>query len=359
MRNAVEERRDTAVVTALAEFRATVGLVRHPGGTLKRRPFVPVADVEKVEHAAHVVLPAVTVERGGVAAAVGREPLGRLRRQVHVHRLRDRWEEEGRRRRVMVDEHLWVPAQDAVHHRPYLGLALGEQVAVHVEAVVAVAARDAPGLVLLERPRVIGADADGVVPGREALMPIGVRRWVEDNNHRLQDLLGLRFVRRGELIGDLHGRLESRRFVAVNRVVEHRDGRALRRDRGRPPGRRLARIHELRDTGPDLIEFGEVRRIRNDQGADGPVLARASPRLDSHAVGGGGDQGVEIVLHHCVHGVLAAGRVSGDCFGARHGGPIGAAGVEVERLLGGQRGCQRHHEQQGEAGAHDVYRGRS
>src|SRR5205814_3433737 len=177
--------RDAAVVSTLPVFRPAVGLVRHPGGALERGPFVPVADVEKVEHAAHVILPAITVERGRVAAAICGEPLRRLWGQVQVHRLRDRWEEEGRCRRVVVDEYLRAPAQDAVHHRPYLGLALRKQVAVHVEAEVAVPARDAPRLVLFERPRVVRADADGVVPGGKTLMTSGVRRWGEHDDHRL------------------------------------------------------------------------------------------------------------------------------------------------------------------------------
>ena len=252
----------------------------------------------------------------------------------------------------MVHEHLRAPAQDAVHHCPDLGLALREQVAVHVEPVMTVAAGNAPGLALLEGPGVVGADADGVVPGGEALMAIGIGRGVQHEDHGLQDLKGLRLVRCRELVGDLHRGFEARRFVAMDRVLEDRNGRALRRDRRRPRRRCLARIGQLRQSGADLVELGEVCGIGNDQRPDGPVLRRAAPGLDPHAVARGGDQGVEIVLHHCVHGVLVAGGVAGDRFGARDRRPVGAAGVEIERLLGAERGHQA--DQKAQNGAHGL-----
>ena len=176
--DAVAEGRDAAVVPALAEFGPAVGLVGHPRGALEGGPLVPVAHIEEIEDAAHEILPAIAVERRRVAAPVRLEPLRRLRRQVHVHGLRDGGKKEVRRRRVVVHEHLRAPPQHAVHHRPHFRLALGEQIAVHVEAIVVIAPRDAPGLVLLERPRVVRADGDGVVPRRKALMPVGVRGWV-------------------------------------------------------------------------------------------------------------------------------------------------------------------------------------
>ena len=253
---------------------------------------------------------------------------------------------------MVVDEYLRAPAQDAVHHRPYLGLALRKQVAVHVEAEVAVPARDAPRLVLFERPRVVRADADGVVPGGKTLMTIGVRRWVEHDDHRFQDLQGLRLIGRRELISHLHGGLEAGRFVAVDRILEHRDGRALRSDRGRPRRRRLARIGQLGQTCPDLVELCEVRRVGDDQRPNRAVLGRAAPRLDPHAVARAGDQSVEIVLHDCIHGVLFAGGVAGDRLGTGHGRSVGSAGVKVEGFLGGERGHERHDGQQGKAGAH-------
>ena len=352
MCDAVAERRDAAVVTALAEFGPAVGLVRHPGRPLERRPLIPVADVEEVEDAAHEILPAIAVERRSVAAPVRLEPLRRLRGQVHVHGLGNGREEEVRRRRVVVHEDLRPPPQHPVHHGAHFRLALGQQVAVHVEAVVAVAPRDAPGLVLFERPRVVRAHADGVVPRGETLVTIGIRRWVEDHDHRLQDLEGLRLVGGSELVGHLHGGFESRRFVAVDRVLEHRYGRALRRDRGRPRRRGFARIGQLRQAGANLIELREVLGIGNDQRPNRPVLGRASPRLDADAVARGGDQGVEIVLHHCVHGVLVAGRVAGDRFRAGDRRLIGAARVEVEQFLGGERGYQD--DQKAQNGAHGI-----
>ena len=158
--DAVAKRGDGAVVAALAELRPSVRLVRHPSRALEGGPFVPVADVEEVEDAPHEILPAVLVEGRRIAPAVRIEPLRRLSRQVHVHRLRDRREEEVRGRRVMVHEHLRMPAQNPIHHGAHFRLALRHEIAVHVEAEMAVAPRDAPRLVLLERPGVIGPDAD-------------------------------------------------------------------------------------------------------------------------------------------------------------------------------------------------------
>src|SRR5207247_11285046 len=68
-------------------------------------------------------------------------------------------------------------------------------------------------------------DALPILPGGKTLMTIGVRRWVEHDDHRFQDLQGLRLIGRRELIGHLHGGLEAGRFVAVDRILEHRNGR--------------------------------------------------------------------------------------------------------------------------------------
>ena len=244
----------------------------------------------------------------------------------------------------MVHEHLRPPAQDAIHHGANFRLALREQVAVHVEAVMAVSPRDTPGLGLLECPWMIGTHGDGVVPGGEALVTVGVRRRVQHDDHRLQDLERLRLVRRRELVGDLHGGFEPRRLVAVHRVVEHRDGGALRRDRGSASRRGFPGVAKLGEAAADLVELGEVRRIGDDQRADRPILCRFAPGLDAHAIARGGDQGVEIVLHYCVHGVLLAGGIAGDSLGPGNRGPVGAPGVEVERFLGGQR--RRQNDQQ-------------
>src|SRR2546422_9862737 len=79
-----------------------------------------------------------------------------------------------------------------------------------------------------------------------------------------------------------------RSLIAMHRVLEDGDRRALRRDGGGPRGGRLARVGQLREAGADLLELGEVRGIGNDQRPNGPVLARASPRLDAYAVARGG-----------------------------------------------------------------------
>ena len=138
----------------------------------------------------------------------------------------------------------------------------------------------------------------------------------------------------------------------MHRVLEDGYRRTLRRDGGGPRGGRLARVGQLGEAGADLLELGEVRGIGDDQRPNGPVLGRASPRLDAYAVARGGHQGVEIVLHHCVHGVLVAGGVAGDRLGTGHDRAIGAAGVEVERLLGGEGGHQAAPHEQDEQRAH-------
>src|SRR6185503_19285995 len=101
--DAVAEGRDGAVVPPLVELGSAVGLVRHAGRALEGGPLVPVADVEEVEHPAYEVLPAEMIERRGIAAAIGVEPLRRLRREITVDRLRDGWEEVRRRRGVVID----------------------------------------------------------------------------------------------------------------------------------------------------------------------------------------------------------------------------------------------------------------
>ena len=230
----------------------------------------------------------------------------------------------------MVDEHLRVPAQDAVHHRAHLRLALRDEIAVHVEAVVVVAAGDTPWLVLLERPRMIGADCDGVIPRREALVAIGVRRRIQHDHERLEELDRLRLVGGCELIGDLHRRFEAGGFVAVHGVLKECDGGGLRGDGLGAGGGRLARVRELRDRRPDLVQLGQVRRIRDDERPEGPVLGGSSPRLDAYAVAGRRHQRVKVTLHHGVQRLLFARCIPSDRFGARHRLAVGAARVEVE-----------------------------
>ncbi len=233
---------------------------------------------------------------------------------------------------MVIHEHLRVPPQNAVHHDARLGLALCHEVAVHIEAEMVVAPGDAPRLVLLERPGVIGADRDGVVPGREALVPIRVGARVEHDDDVLENGPRHRVLAGQHLVGDLHRRFESGRLVAVHGVLEQRDDRLLGGDGIGAGGRRLARIGQLGDGGADRLELGEVRRVRDDQHAVGAELDRASPRFGAHAIGRGREQGIEIALHHGVHGLLVAGRVSRDLLGAGHVGAIGAARVEIERL---------------------------
>ncbi len=77
----VPQAEDRAVVArpGVAAVAAAVGLVGHPDGAVQRRPAVPVARVVEVEDVAHVVVPAVAVERGAVGAAVQLGPADDLR----------------------------------------------------------------------------------------------------------------------------------------------------------------------------------------------------------------------------------------------------------------------------------------
>ena len=117
---------------------------------------------------------------------------------------------------MVVHEHLRVPAQDTVHHGSHFGLALRQEVAVHVEAEVAVAPRDAPGLALLEGGGLIRADGDRVVPGCKALVAVRVGGGVQHQHHVLEDLLGGRLVGSEQLVGHLQAGLEPGGLVAVD-----------------------------------------------------------------------------------------------------------------------------------------------
>src|SRR5689334_23946258 len=60
-----------------------------------------------------------------------------------------------------------VCSSDLVHHRADLGLALRQEVAVHVEAKVVVTTGDAPRLALLERGRLVGTRSEERRVGKE------------------------------------------------------------------------------------------------------------------------------------------------------------------------------------------------
>src|SRR2546428_13587778 len=103
---------------------------------------------------------------------------------------------------------------------------------------MAVAPGNTPWFVVFERPGMIRTDADRVIPRREPLVTVGIGRGIEDDYDRFENLERLRLVGGGELVGDLHRRLEPGRFVAVDRGLEERHGRALRGNRrGRRPWR--------------------------------------------------------------------------------------------------------------------------
>ena len=214
-----------------------------------------------------------------------------------------------------------------------------------------VAPGDAPRLVLLERPGVVGPDADRVVPGGEALVAVGVGRRVQDEHHVLENQLRDGVLSGQHLIGDLHRRLKSSRLVAVHGILEHRDQRVPGGDLIGPCDAGFARVGQLSQLGADLIGAREVRGIGDDEHAIGAVLRGIAPGLGAHALGRRGDQRVEVALHDGVHRVLLTGGVAGDLLRSRYAVLIGTTGVEIERGLGGQRGHEC--EADGHESAHD------
>jgi hypothetical protein len=118
-RHAVEHGDDGLVVPAEREVAAAVGLVGHADRALERGPDVPVLGRVEVEHVAHVVLPAVAVERRRVPLAEAVHPhLVVVRPQRGVGRVGGGREEERRHLPVVVHEHLRPPAADLARHLP-------------------------------------------------------------------------------------------------------------------------------------------------------------------------------------------------------------------------------------------------
>jgi hypothetical protein len=112
------ERHVAAVVLPLLELGAAVGLEGHPDGPAHGRPLVDVAGIEEVERVAHVVLPAVGIERIAIIAAEALEPLVGRRRQILVLRLGDRREEILRGGAVQIGQHLGAASGSAPRPAP-------------------------------------------------------------------------------------------------------------------------------------------------------------------------------------------------------------------------------------------------
>ena len=205
----------------------------------------------------------------------------------------------------------------------------------------------------------VGADGDRVIPRGEALVAVGVGRGVQHQDHRLEQLQGLRLIGPEHLIRDLHRGFEPCGLVPVDGVLEDRHGGVLRGDLRGPRGRRTPRIGQLREVGADLVEPRDIRRVGDDQRPDGTMLARLAPPLHAGAVAGSGDERIEVVLQHGIHRVLLARGVAGDDFGTGDGGPVGAPRVKIEALLGAEAGCRADDEpgQQYHCRAHESLRG--
>ena len=328
---------------------AAVRLVRHSDRAIQGRKRVPVSRIKKVEHVADVVVPTVRVERPSVRSAVYVEPFVR-------HGLREIWvdrqcrgrEEKLRRLAVMVDGDLRVPVHERLLQIARLLLRHRQRVAVEVETEMVDAAVDAPRLSVLDGVAVGVAGRDRVVPRDEPFVPVGVLACNDEHDSVFQNVERRRFVRRGELVNDLHHRLERRRFVAVYRVRHPRDRGRRTGDRLGVGGTRPTRVRQPTDVRLDLVHAGDVlgRRDRNDMLH--AVLVRLADVVYLHALGRGRRDGLDHAFHLGVCRVKIAHVETQYALRPRHVRAVFAAGVKVELLLGlGRRsgGAKRHQEQ--------------
>ena len=313
-----------------AAVAAAVGLERHADRAVERRPGVVVARVVQVVHVAREVEPPVAVEGGGVRAAEEVEPLPRIADDVRVDGARRRREEVGRDVAVQIGRDHRMPLEHHPHDPLHLALRRGDEIAVHVEAIVIEPPVHAPRLVVLLGARIGGADADGVVPDREALVPVGVGARVDDDDGVAQRRERGRLLAGGELIEELDARLESGRFVAVDRAGDPHHRRRARGDRIDFGGGGAARIGEPVEVAADVVEPRDVLRRRHDVQAHRPALVRRREVLDAHAVLRRAGDGEHHALLRGVLRVRLADRVAEDRFGAGDAGAVGAAIVERE-----------------------------
>jgi hypothetical protein len=95
----------------------------------------------------------------------------------------------------------------------------GDQiVAVQVEAKMIDPPVNRPRLAMFQRGAVGIADGDGVVPGDESFVAVGIFTD-QDQRHRIFERIERRLVvGGGEVIDHLHHRFERGRFVPVDRV---------------------------------------------------------------------------------------------------------------------------------------------
>ena len=251
---------------------------------MEARVSVPVTRIEKIEHVADVVAPAVLVERGGVALADGIEPARVLLGVDRAHRQGGGWEEILRRLAVEVDEDLRVPLLERIGDCPALGLRQAEAVAVEVDLVVVVVGAHPPRRIVLQGGRVGVAHHEGVVPGGVALVALRIMGEVDQHEHAVAHALRPLVVAGGKLVGKLNRRLERRRLVpVVCRVQPDYNRQALHHRRcilhGRP-----ARIGEALQIRLDGVQTSDDVFAGDRHEVHRPLLDAPSVVEDAHAL---------------------------------------------------------------------------
>ena len=224
---------------------------------------------------------------------------------------------------MVVDEHLWVPPGYGPEHRAGWCLGKSDQIAVHVEPEMTEPTPDRPRLSSLERKRLVSANRERVVPDSKSFVPIGVCRWVEHDQHAVEDLTSGRFVGSDQLVSNPHGRFETGRLVPVNRVGQKNDHRAPCRYVSSRIPRGATGIGETRQVGADLVEAGQVLGGGDQEHPHRAVFFGDADRFRLNTVSAGCDQPVEYPLLFGVLGVALAGLVPEYVVGSGHSWTVG------------------------------------
>jgi hypothetical protein len=265
---------------------------------------------------------------------------------------------------MLVDRDHRMPAHRTHQQRAGFTLRRGHHVTVHVEPVMVEAALNAPRLLVLQRERLRAAHGDRVVPGREALVPVGIGAGVQDDEHVSQRADRRRLVARGQLIQRLHRGLEARRLVAVNALVDPDD-------RGDASDQRIGirraqgpRIRQSIEVCPDRIEPGNILGGGNEEESLYATLRRHSDLLDADPIAGGVRDCEQDALLPRELRVHVANTVSQQRIRPRDSGAVRAPVVErevavvtnrVTRAQGNLRGggaCEGDNKAETDAAAH-------
>ncbi len=357
LRDAIAKGEYRSVVATPADAlpTAAIGLVSHAGGARQTGPGIPVEGTVQIEFVPHVVQPPVPVEGIGIAAAKGRQPLGRFGAEVLVHRTRSRRKEIVRRLAMLVYRDHWVPSEHGAHQRLCLPLRGCHHVAIEVEPVVVETPLYAPRLPVLHRSWVRVRHIHRVVPHREPLMAVRIGRRVEDHQRVTQRVDGCRLLAGSQLIQRLHCGLESGRLVAVHRLVDPYDYRHAVHDRGELGCGHRSRIGDPVEIGADLLQPRDVFRRRNEEQAHRPPLVAAADLVYPHTVRRGLGYCQQRSLLRGILGVHRANVVPEYGLRSWHVRPVWAPVVERERAivadpiprrgLGGHWRCQRQNEE--------------